>query len=216
MVGFLNWDWVARNWPAILERTWEHIFLTAVAVAVGALVAMGLSLAALRRRRWYGPITSATNILYTIPSLALFAFLVPFTGLSTLTSEIGLVSYTLLIIVRNTVAGVDGVPQEVRESADGMGFEPARRFWKAEFPLALPVIMAGIRIAAVTTVGLVTITSILGQGGLGYFILAGFRTFFWTQIIIGTVGSVLLAVAIDVGLLRLERLFTPWIRRAAA
>lgn len=214
-MSLLNWEWVARNWTTILERTWEHVFLTAVAVVVGTVIAMGLAVLAVRRRRWYGPITSVTNILYTIPSLALFAFLVPFTGLSTLTSEIGLVGYTLLIIVRNTVAGIDGVSPGVREAADGMGFTPRRRFWKAEFPLALPVIMAGIRIAAVTTVGLVTITSILGQGGLGYFILAGLRSFFWTQIIIGTVGSVLLAVAIDVGLLGLQRRLTPWNRRMA-
>lgn len=207
-----NWEWVGRNWTAILERTWEHLFLTAVAVVVGAVIAVGLAVLAVRRRRWYGPITSVTNVLYTIPSLALFAFLVPFTGLSPLTSEIGLVGYTLLIIVRNTVAGVDGVSRGVSEAADGMGFTPRRRFWKAEFPLALPVIMAGIRIAAVTTVGLVTITSILGQGGLGYFILAGLRSFFWTQIIIGTVGSVVLAVVIDVGLLGLERRLTPWKR----
>lgn len=211
----MDWDWVFRNWSTILERTWEHIFLTGVAVTVGALIAMGLAVVAIRRRRWYAPITSVTNILYTIPSLALFAFLVPFTGLSTLTSEIGLVSYTLLIIVRNTVAGIDGVSAGVREAADGMGFTPARRFWRAEFPLALPVIMAGIRIAAVTTVGLVTVTALLGQGGLGYLILAGMRSFFWTQIIIGTVGSVLLAVAIDVGLLWVQRLLTPWARRAA-
>ena len=213
---FINWEWIARNWTAILERTWEHIFLTGVAVLVGTVIAIGLAVLAVRRRRWYGPITSATNILYTIPSLALFAFLVPFTGLSTLTSEIGLVGYTLLIIVRNTVAGIDGVSRGVKEAADGMGFTPRRRFWRAEFPLALPVIMAGIRIAAVTTVGLVTITSILGQGGLGFFILAGLRSFFWTQIIVGTVGSVVLAVVIDVGLLWAERLFTPWTRRSVA
>ena len=213
---FINWEWIARNWTAVLERTWEHIFLTGVAVLVGTVIAIGLAVLAVRRRRWYGPITSATNILYTIPSLALFAFLVPFTGLSTLTSEIGLVGYTLLIIVRNTVAGIDGVSRGVKEAADGMGFTPRRRFWRAEFPLALPVIMAGIRIAAVTTVGLVTITSILGQGGLGFFILAGLRSFFWTQIIVGTVGSVVLAVVIDVGLLWAERLFTPWTRRSVA
>ncbi len=213
---FINWEWIARNWIAVLERTWEHIFLTGVAVLVGTVIAIGLAVLAVRRRRWYGPITSATNILYTIPSLALFAFLVPFTGLSTLTSEIGLVGYTLLIIVRNTVAGIDGVSRGVKEAADGMGFTPRRRFWRAEFPLALPVIMAGIRIAAVTTVGLVTITSILGQGGLGFFILAGLRSFFWTQIIVGTVGSVVLAVVIDVGLLWAERLFTPWTRRSVA
>lgn len=214
-MNLFNWEWVGRNWTTVLERTWEHLFLTAVAVVVGTVIAVGLAVLAVRRRRWFRPITSVTNILYTIPSLALFAFLVPFTGLSTLTSEIGLVGYTLLIIVRNTVAGIDGVSPGVREAADGMGFTPRRRFWKAEFPLALPVIMAGIRIAAVTTVGLVTITSILGQGGLGFFILAGLRSFFWTQIIIGTVGSVLLAVVIDVGLLKLERRLTPWNRRMA-
>ncbi len=211
-----NWDWVARNWTAIAERTWEHIYLTGVAVVVGTVIAGGLAVLALRRRRWYGPITSVTNVLYTIPSLALFAFLVPFTGLSTLTSEIGLVGYTLLIIVRNMVAGVDGVSAGVKEAADGMGFTARSRFWKAEFPLALPVIMAGIRIAAVTTVGLVTITSILGQGGLGYFILAGLRSFFWTQIIIGTLGSVVLAVVMDLVLVWVERRLTPWAARTTA
>lgn len=215
-MNLFNWEWVGRNWDAILERTWEHVYLTSVAVVVGTVLAVGLAVVAVRRRRWYGPITSVANILYTIPSLALFAFLVPFTGLSTLTSEIGLVGYTLLIIVRNTVAGIDGVSQGVSEAADGMGFTPRRRFWRAEFPLALPVVMAGIRIAAVSTVGLVTITSILGQGGLGYFILAGLRSFFWTQIIIGTVGSVLLAALIDMALLGLQRRLAPWTRRQAA
>ena len=174
-----------------------------------------LSIVALRWRRTYAPITWVTGILYTIPSLALFALLVPYTGLSTTTAEIGLVSYTLLILIRNIVAGIDGVSPDVREAAIGMGYTPRRLFLEIELPLALPVIVAGIRIAAVTVIGLVTVTAIIGQGGLGFFILRGLNSFFWTQIIVGVVLSVVLAVAIDIALTWVERALTPWARRRA-
>lgn len=211
----LDWEWVRANADRIWERVVEHVVLTGIAVGVGLLVATVLALVALRHRRTYGPITAFTNVLYTIPSLALFAALVPLTGLSVLTAQIGLVGYTLFILVRNIVAGVDGVPAGVTEAADGMGLTPRRRFWTVEVPLALPVIVAGIRIATVTTVGLVTVTAVIGLGGLGFFILRGAQTFFWTSILVGTLGSVALAVALDLGLLWLGRRLTPWERRAA-
>lgn len=205
--------WLQRNAGDIWDRLVEHLYLTGLAVAVGFVVAVGLSLLAIRYRRTYGPITAFTNIVFTIPSLALFAILVPFTGLSVLTAEIALVSYTLLVIVRNLVAGIDGVPAAVKEAADGMGYTERRRFRQIEVPLALPVIIAGVRIATVTTVGLVTVSAIIGYGGLGFFILRGLQTFYWTPILVGTVGSALLAVALDMAFVRIERRLTPWAQR---
>ena len=211
--GLVDWGWLGRNAGDIWDRTVEHLLLTGVAVGGGLVVATALSLLALRHRRAYGPITAVTNVVYTIPSLALFAFLVPVTGLSFLTASIGLVGYTLFILVRNMVAGIDGVPAEVREAADGVGLTPRRRFWTVEVPLAMPVIVAGIRIATVTTVGLVTVTAVIGLGGLGFYILRGAQTFFWTPILVGTLGSVVLAVALDAGLLWMGRRLTPWLSR---
>lgn len=218
--GIFQWSWVQRNLDAIWDRTLEHIYLTAVAIGVGFVISLGLSLVALRWRRTYQPITLVTGLLYTIPSLALFAFLVPVTGLSMLTAEIGLVSYTLLILIRNMVTGISEVPPDVIESADGMGYTRARRFWEIEVPLAMPVIITGIRIATVTVIGLVTVTSLIGLGGLGFFILRGLQTFSspigTTQIIVGTALSVLLAVAADLSLSGIQRLLTPWASRRLA
>jgi osmoprotectant transport system permease protein len=161
----------------------------------------------------HSPITWVTGLLYTIPSLALFALLVPIVGLNATNAVIALTSYTLLIIIRNLVAGIDGVPESVLEAADGMGYTPQARFWRMEVPLALPAIIAGLRIATVTTVGLVTVTAVLGLGGYGFFILRGLNTFFWTQILVGVVLSVVLATLLDVGFVGLERLLSPWARR---
>ena len=218
--GFFSWEWVVNHLDDIWDRTVEHLMLTAIAVTVGMVISLALSIVALRYRWTYAPITWFTGILYTIPSLALFAFLVPVTGLSVLTAEIGLVSYTLLILIRNTVAGIDGVPPATVESARGMGYTSRGLFFAVELPLALPVIIAGIRIASVTTIGLVTITALIGQGGLGFFILRGLNLFYspvgTTQIVVGTVVSVALAVAVDLALVGVQRLATPWSTRRAA
>jgi len=210
---FFRWDWVFRNLGNIWDRIVEHVVLTAIAIGVGLIISLGLSLIALRWRKAYAPITWVTGILYTVPSLALFAMLVPLTGLSIATAEIGLVSYTLLILIRNIVAGIDGVSPDVKEAALGMGYTRRRLFIEIEIPLALPVIVAGIRIATVTVIGLVTVTSIIGQGGLGFFILRGLNSFFWTQIIVGVVLSVVLAVVVDLALAGGERALMPWARR---
>jgi osmoprotectant transport system permease protein len=212
----MRWGWIWDHLDEIRTQTVEHFILTGIAVGIGFAISMGLSIVALRFRRTYGPVTWVTGILYTIPSLALFAFLVPYTGLSTLTAEVGLVSYTLLILVRNIVAGIDGVSPAVREAAVGMGYSRARLFLEIELPLALPVIVAGLRIATITVVGLVTVTAIIGQGGLGLFILDGLRRDFYTPLIVGSVLSVALAVAIDVALAGLERLLSPWSRARMA
>jgi osmoprotectant transport system permease protein len=197
----------------IADRTWEHVTLTAISVSIGLLLSLGLGMVALRWRWTYGPITWVTGLMYTIPSLALFALLVPIVGLNATNAVIALTSYTLLIIVRNLVAGIDGVPESVIEAADGMGYTRRARFWRMEVPLALPVIVAGLRIATVTTVGLVTVTAVLGLGGYGFFILRGLNTFFWTQILVGVALSVILATILDVGFVLLERWLSPWARR---
>jgi osmoprotectant transport system permease protein len=208
----VRWDWLGSHAGEIGQRIGEHLELTLIAVVVGLVIAFALSFVALRVPRLYPPITGFTGILYTIPSLALFAFLVPYTGLTVLTAEIGLVSYTLLILIRNIVGGVRGVPAEVRDAARGMGYTPRQILWRIELPLALGVIFAGIRIATITTIGLVTVTALIGEGGLGYFILLGIQLFFSTPLIVGAVGSVLLAVIIDGGLVLVQRALTPWSR----
>jgi osmoprotectant transport system permease protein len=207
-----DWDWVVRNWDQIIDRTWEHVTLTVVSVAIGMALSLGLSIIALRWWRTYAPITWVTGLLYTIPSLALFALLVPIVGLNATNAVIALTSYTLLILIRNTVAGIDGVPPSVVEAADGMGYTRRARFWKMEVPLALPAIVAGVRIATVTTVGLVTVTAVLGLGGYGFFILRGLNTFFWTQIIVGVTLSVALATFFDLTFVWAQRWLTPWAR----
>lgn len=209
---WLRWDWVRTHGSVIWAATRQHIALTAIAVLLGLALSFPLALLA-RRWRWLQtPILSATGILYTIPSLALFALLVPWTGLSRTTSEIGLVGYTLLILVRNILAGLDGVPADVKEAAVGMGFSPARQLFRIELPLAMPVIVAGIRIATVTTIGLVTVTALIGQGGLGQLILDGLIRDFRSPLIVGAGLSVGLAVVADLGLALVQRLLSPWSR----
>ncbi len=212
----IRWDWIVDHLDDIALALREHLELTVLAVAIGFLISFPLAVLAHRRRIFYGPLTWFTGILYTIPSLALMAFLVPYTGLSRTTALVALVSYTLLILVRNTVAGLDGVPSDAIEAAVGMGYSPRQLLWRVEIPLSLPAITAGLRIATVTTIGLVTVTALIGLGGLGRSILLGLQRFFPTAIIAGALLSVLLAVIADRLLLLAERRVTPWAARRAA
>lgn len=205
-------EWIVDHLGEIGEKLGEHILLTLIAVGVGAALSFVLSLWTLRQPGAYAPVTWVAGVLYTVPSLALFALLVPITGLSVLTAEIGLVSYTLLILIRAIVGGVRGVPADVREAAEGLGYTPQQSLWQVELPLALPVIVAGLRVAVVTTTGLVTVTALIGQGGLGYFILQGIQRFFSTALIVGALLSVALAVLADGALVLLQRRLTPWLR----
>lgn len=209
----VSWTWINQRWDQVWDATVEHVQLTVVAVAIGLVIAIVLSGVSLAWRPLYGPITWVTGFLYTIPSLALFSFLVPIMGLGFATAQVALVSYTLLILVRNIVAGIDGVPAAVKEAADGMGYTPLRRFLAVDLRLATPTIVAGVRIAAVTVVGLVTITALIGEGGYGVFIQDGLRRRFSTPIVLGTTLSILLAVTLDVLLVLVERALTPWARR---
>lgn len=214
---FIRWDWIGGHLNDIGARLLEHVQLTVIAVVVGFAIALPLGIYAFRHRRARGPLSTATNIIYTIPSVALFVFLLPATGLSILTAEIGLVGYTLVILVRNVVAGLDGVPDDVVEAARGMGLSPRQLLWRVEIPVALPVLMAGIRLATVSSIALVTVTALIGKGGMGYFILQiGVRRLFPTAVIVGAVLSVALAVSADALLLWAQRRATPWAARRTA
>jgi osmoprotectant transport system permease protein len=213
----VRWDWISEHWDLVGQRFIEHVELTLIAIVLGLLIAFPLAVMSFRSRRVYGVVATLTGILYTIPSLALFAIVGAYTGyLSKTTAEIGLVGYTLLILIRNIVAGLRGVPEDAREAARGMGYSESQMLWRVELPLAMPVIIAGIRLATVTTIGLVTVTAVLGLGGFGHFILDGLRTFFTTETLLGAVLSVLLAIAADALLLLVQRLLTPWHRETRA
>lgn len=209
------WEWVGDHVDEIGEATSEHLQLTGYAVGIGFVVAMLLAMISLRWRRAYGPLVGITNVLYSIPSLALFAFLVPITGFGFVTAEIALVSYTLLILLRNIVSGIDGVPRSVIEAADAMGYEPWRRFLSVELRLATPAIVTGLRVATVTVIGLVTIAALVGSGGYGTFIDDGLSRNFSTPIIVGAALSIALALVFDLVFVLLQWLVTPWARKGA-
>ncbi len=207
-------DYVRSNSDAILAAVQQHVTLTVQAVAIGLLVAMPLALLAHRFRWLAAPTLGLTGALYTIPSLALFAFLAPYTGLGQRTVLIGLVLYALLVLVRNILAGLEGVPAEVVEAARGMGYGRARMLWEVELPVALPTIMAGVRVATVSTVALVTVGVVLGTGGLGNLLIAGFQNnFYRAEIVTAAALTVALGLGADLALAGLTRLLTPWSRQ---
>jgi osmoprotectant transport system permease protein len=210
---WVYWPWVSDHLDEIRARFGEHVELTLLAVGFGLVIALPLALLSVRYRRAYGPALAVTGVLYTIPSLALFALLLPLTGLSRWTALIPLTAYTLLILLRNIVTGLDAVPADVKEAADGMGYSRARRLWRVELPLALPAIVTGIRIALVTTIGLVTVAALIGQGGLGSLMLDGLNRDFRTPLTVGIVLSLALAIVADLLLVLVLRIATPW-RRA--
>jgi osmoprotectant transport system permease protein len=210
----IDWGWIAGHLDDVAERIWQHLVLTAVPLAAGFAISLVLAVWASRRPAVYAPVTAVTGLLYTIPSLAAFALLVPVFGLSLLAAFIPLTSYTLLILFRNIAAGFEAVPADVLEAAEGMGYTRRQRLLRVELPLAIPLMVAGLRLAAVTTIGLATVASILGSayGGLGQFITEGLQTFFPTKYLLGAVLSVLLAFGVDVLFVRIERRITPWTR----
>lgn len=209
----MDWEWVAAHRSLILELVQAHVELTVLAVVLGLVLSFPLALAARRWRLLYGPVLSAAGVLYAIPSLALFALLLPWTGLTRTTALIGLVSYTLLILVRNVAAGLDGVAPEVLEAATAMGMRAPLRLLSVELPLALPAVVAGIRVATVTTIGLVTVAALIGHGGLGQLILDGLNRDFPTPLVVGSTLSVALAAVADLALVGAQRLLSPWADR---
>jgi osmoprotectant transport system permease protein len=214
----IDWAWMAAHLEELAGRTVQHFVLAAIAVGLGFLLSLGLSVAALRRRQLRRVLVTASGVIYTIPSLAMFAALVPLTGLTTVTAEVPLTLYTLLIFMRNILAGLDGVAPDVLEAADAMGYSGRQRLLRVELPLALPLIVGGVRLASVSTIGLVTVSGILGDrfGGLGFFIFEGNRHSFPTEVLFGAVPSIALAIAVDLVLVGLQRRLTPWIHSTRA
>jgi osmoprotectant transport system permease protein len=213
----VDWDWIIRHLDDVAARTTQHLLLTIIPVVLGFVIALFLAIWVARQPRVYGPLLAVSGLLYTIPSLAAFAFLRPIFGLSLVTAIIPLTTYTLLILLRNNTEGFRAVPADVLEAAEGMGYSRWERMRRIELPLAVPLMIAGIRLALVTTIGLATVASILGDsfGGYGQFITEGLQTFFSTKIYLGAVLSVALAFTADFGLVRLERRLTPWAQRRA-
>ncbi|MCW2754412.1 MAG: binding-protein-dependent transport system inner rane component [Marmoricola sp.] len=188
----------------------QHIGIVLASVSLGLVVAIPLALLARRYRRLEGIIVGTTTAIYTIPSLALFSLMVPFTGLGHRTVLIGLGLYSLTILVRAVLDGLDAVPAEVRESALGMGYNPRTMLLRVEVPLAVPAFMSGLRVAMVSAVALTTVGSILDYGGLGNLILED--PTFKAQVLAGSVLCVALAVSLDIVLVVIQRLLTPWTR----
>jgi osmoprotectant transport system permease protein len=205
-------SWIAHNLDRYKTPLIEHVELTVIAVAIGFTVAFTLALFAHRRRWLIAPITQITGILYTLPSVAVFFLLLPITGRGKLTALIALVSYTLLIIFRNVITGLDGVPAEARDAGRGMGLTARQLLWRVELPLALPEIMAGLRIAVTTTVGLTALVFLAGAGGLGGAIFAD--TQFQSNVVAAGGLCVLLAVVLDLLVLGMQKALTPWTRAA--
>ncbi len=196
----------------ILDALGQHVLITAISVGLGALIAFPLALIARRSGLAKNVVLGASTIIYTVPSLALFSLLLGFTGLSIATVVTGLTLYSLTVLVRNMVAGLDAVPDEVLDAAQGMGFAGAGLLWKVQLPLALPAIFAGLRVATVSTIALTTIGYLVGFGGLGNLIRTGLTGFFKAEVFTAAVLCVVLAVVADVLLLGLQRLLTPWTR----
>jgi osmoprotectant transport system permease protein len=207
-------DWIADNFDRYVDPFFEHVVLTVVAMGIGFVIAFSLALVAYRRRWLINPVTQITGVLYTIPSIAAFFLLLPITGRGFTTAIIALVAYILLIIFRNVLTGLDNVPAETKDAARGMGMTDRQVLWRVEVPLALPEIMAGLRIAATTTVGLATLVFFAGAGGLGEQIFADIT--FKSNVIVAGGLAVLLAAVLDGLILLAQRAVTPWTRAAAA
>jgi osmoprotectant transport system permease protein len=211
---WLSWDYLRDNSDAILAATRQHVTLTVISVGLGLLLALPLALLAKRSKRLESLILGLAGVIYTIPSLALFAVLAPITGLTGKTVVIGLTAYTLLVLVRNVLTGLQGVPDDVVEAARGMGLGPVRLLLTVQLPLAVPAILAGVRVATVSTIALVTVGAVVSNGGLGQLIFEGFNNnFYRAEILTATLLCVLLAAIADGLLLAVEWAITPWRRR---
>jgi len=214
-------DWICPAYLSdrgaeLADATWQHLAITLSAIALGLAVAFPLALLARRVPRVESTVLGVATGLYTIPSLALLPLLVPFTGLSATTVVIGLALYALTILVRAFLEGLRSVPDDVSESARGLGYSAGRQLFRVELPLALPVVMAGLRVATVSTVALTTIGSLVAHGGLGNLIKSGVDTNFRAQLLAAAVLCVLLAVLLDVLLVLAQRVLTPWTRGRAS
>ncbi|HUC05810.1 MAG TPA: ABC transporter permease [Acidimicrobiales bacterium] len=213
---FFRWSYVTSNWGQIQSNLVQQIELSLIALVIGTVISVPLGTLAARYRSVRVPVFSVASALYIMPSLALFALLGGITGYvpprSWVTAEVALVGYTLLILIWNTVAGLNAVPADAREAGVALGYSRREVLLRVEFPLALPYIFAGLRVASATVIGLVTVTALIGLGGLGQQFTYGFAISYSTPIIVGLVLSIALAALADLLLLGVERLVVPWAR----
>lgn len=214
---WFSWQWIVANADLLATRTWQHAMVTVQAVAIAAAIAVPLALLVVRRRRLAGAVVGVAAVVYTVPSLALFAILAPLIGIGRTPVLIGLVLYALLVLLRQTLAGLQSVDPAALEAARGLGFGPVQTTWRVQFPAALPAVVSGLRLATVSTVALVTVGVIVGYGGLGQIMFQGFRNnFHRAEITAATLACLLLALLLDLTLWGLGRAITPWTRRRTA
>ena len=211
---WVDWSWVSTHVPVILAYLGQHVEFTVISLAAGIIISVPLGVAAYK---WTGlrlPALGLFGTFYTIPSLAFFALMIPYTGISDLTALIPLALYNVLILLRNVIVGLDEVPADVLDAADGMGYRPLARLLQVELPLALPSMLAGLRVATVSTIGIITIASVIALGGLGELIYQGFIESFRTPLVVGMTLCIALALVADVLLAGVKRLAVPWSRTA--
>lgn len=209
----VDWSWIADHTDDLTTLTLSHLQAALTAVLLGLLISLPLAVLAHRVRRLRGLLLGLSNVLFTIPSIAVFVLLLPVSGLTRTTTVTGLTIYTLVVLLRNTVEGLDSVPARTKEAAKAMGARPLRTLLTVELPLALPVIMAGVRIATVMAISLVSVATYIGDGGLGQLFTDGFQRNFPTPVIVGVVLTLLLALVADALLVTLQYVLTPWTRR---
>ncbi|MEV6985677.1 ABC transporter permease [Sphaerisporangium sp. NPDC051017] len=209
----VRWDWIGRNWPSIQQLLIDHIVMALIPVVLGLVIALPLGLASARWRVLYQPTVGLMNVVYSLPSLAVFIVLIPITGLAERTTVIvPLTFYSLAVLIPAVVDGLGAVPDSVRQSAVAMGFGPMRRLLQVDLPIAVPVVLAGLRVATVSSISLVSVGALIGRGGLGYLFIDGWQRQFYTPIVVGIVLVMALAVLADGLIVLAQRLLTPWAR----
>ncbi|RZS61503.1 ABC transporter permease subunit [Xylanimonas ulmi] len=214
---WFRWSWVLDNSDLLATRAWQHLLLTIEAVAIAAAIALPLAVLVVRRRRLAAALVGVAAVVYTVPSLALFAILAPLLGIGRTPVLLGLVLYALLVLLRQTLAGLTALDPAVVEAARGLGYGPAQVTMRVRLPAALPAVVSGLRLATVSTVALVTVGVVVGYGGLGQLMFEGFRNnFYRAEISAATLACLLLAFALDAALWAAGRALTPWARRSAA
>ncbi|MEV3932619.1 MULTISPECIES: ABC transporter permease [unclassified Streptomyces] len=209
----VDWSWISDHTGDLTTLALAHLQAALTAVLLGLAVSLPLAVIAHRVRPLRGFLLGLSNVLFTVPSIAVFVLLLPVSGLTRTTTVIGLTIYTLVVLLRNTVEGLDSVPARTKEAAKAMGARPLRTLLTVELPLALPVIMAGVRIATVMAISLVSVATYIGDGGLGQLFTDGFQRNFPTPVIVGIVLTLLLALVADAALVTLQYVLTPWTRR---
>jgi osmoprotectant transport system permease protein len=206
----MMWSWIPQNAAQIRQLTLESAYLGIAPALIGLLISLPLGIACSRWRWLYAPVLSATSVLYAVPSLALFIVLIPYTGLTDTTVIIALTLFSLCILVPGVVDGMRSVPDPVRQAATAMGFGTLRRLVQVELPIALPVVIAGLRVAMVSSISLASVGQLIGVSSLGYFIIDGYQRDFPTEIYVGAGLIIVLALVCDLLLVGLRRLLTPW------